>query len=255
MQQNYEEYTTESHHVWELLFGEQAEVLKNRATQKYLDGVQTVGFQSNSIPRFTTINEALTKRTGWQVYAVPGLIGNKPFFELLAEKKFPATTWLRTLAQLKYIEEPDMFHDVFGHVPLLSEPHFAEFLSGLSRIALQYIDNPTAVELLARIYWYTVEFGLIEENGALRIYGAGILSSPGESVHSLSKEATHFDFDLQQVLATPYIKDKFQGQYFVAASYEQLYHSLGKLEQLIHDYVEAGIVVREGEEIKNLLLT
>ncbi len=249
MQQEYDKYTAESHHVWQLLFEQQAEILADRATSKFLEGIHTIQFENDKVPPFTTINSILKDLTGWEVYAVPGLIDNKPFFELLAQKKFPATTWLRTLAQLKYIEQPDMFHDVFGHLPLLCEPYFADFLNGISQIALQHIESETAIELMARIYWYTIEFGLISELGTTKIYGAGVLSSPGESIFCLSDEATRYPFDLKHVLATPYIKDTFQGQYFVAESYEQLYHSLPQLAKLVAQFVSQDIVVADGQTI------
>lgn len=233
MRQVYENYTAEDFKVWSLLFDEQAQVLPPRATVAYLNGIKTMNFNTKEIPNFIHLNERLGELTGWKVYAVPGIIDNKPFFEHLYRKEFPATTWLRRLDQLKYIEEPDMFHDVFGHVPLLSEPFFCEFLSGLSYIALDYIDNENVIEWMTRIYWYTVEFGLIRENGEIKIYGAGILSSPGESVYSLSEEASHLEFDVDAVLDTPYIKDKFQGQYFIIESYKQLSDSLVQLRESI----------------------
>jgi len=256
MRQAYDLYTAEHHKVWELMYKEQMDILTSRATKTYLQGIETVQFEENKIPRFTVINEALKTLTGWQVYAVPGIIDNKPFFELLAQKQFPATTWMRSLAQLKYIEEPDMFHDVFGHVPLLSEPYFAGFLNGLSQIALEFIESPTAVELMARIYWYTIEFGLIEEDKTIKIYGAGILSSPGESIYSLGSTPEHFAFDLDKILGTPYIKDKFQTQYFIAASYQQLYNSLPQLKERISQAVEAGLEIKDGQafDFENLLI-
>ncbi|MCH2023974.1 MAG: phenylalanine 4-monooxygenase [Saprospiraceae bacterium] len=256
MEQVYEQYTDESHKVWELLYKEQIEILATRATKKYIDGIKKIEFVEDKIPRFTFINQVLKELTGWQVYPVPGIIDNKPFFQLLAQKKFPATTWMRRLAQLKYIEEPDMFHDVFGHVPLLSEPYFASFLSGLSEIALEFIDSPSAVELMARVYWYTVEFGLIKENNELRIYGAGILSSPGESVYALSDKPIHFEFDLDKVLETPYIKDKYQEQYFVAVSYEQLHNQLPRIHKRIKEVVDLEIEIKEGQRFlcKDLLI-
>ncbi|MCP4439776.1 MAG: phenylalanine 4-monooxygenase [Aureispira sp.] len=252
MQQNYEAYTSEDHKVWSLLYDEQMKILPSRAAKAYLKGIETTQFEREWIPKFTTINKELKALTGWQVYAVPGLIDNKPFFELLSQKQFPATTWLRTLAQLKYIEEPDMFHDVFGHVPLLSEPFFCQFLNGLSALALEHIDNPSAIELMARIYWYTIEFGLIKEDGEVKIYGAGILSSPGESVSCLEPTAIHLDFDVQLVLSTPYIKDTFQGQYFVVESYEQLSNSLKELKTLVEGYIAQGVEVKEGEPLSVL---
>ncbi len=136
-----------------------------------------------------------------------------------------------------------MFHDVFGHVPLLSEPFFSDYLNGLSAIALDYIENPSAVELMARIYWYTVEFGLIQEDGSIKIYGAGILSSPGESLYCVSADATHVPYHVQTILDTPYIKDKYQAQYFVIDSYEQLFRSLPEIRETIHRVVEEDIFI------------
>jgi len=256
MKQAYDLYTSEHHQVWELMYKEQIEILTTRATKTYLQGIETVQFEEDRIPRFSVINEALKTRTGWQVYPVPGLIDNKPFFELLAQKQFPATTWMRSLSQLKYIEEPDMFHDVFGHVPLLSEPYFASFLNGLSQIALEFIESPTAIELMARIYWYTIEFGLIKEEEQLKIYGAGILSSPGESIYSLGTTPKHFAFDLDKIMETPYVKDCFQPQYFIAESYQQLYNSLPQLKERILQAVESEILIEDGQpfDFKNLLI-
>lgn len=243
MKQDYKQYTNEDHKVWSLLYKEQMAHLPRLAAKAYLKGTETVRFEPETVPRFDIINEELAKLTGWQVYVVPGLIDNKPFFEFLCDKQFPATTWLRRLDQLKYIEEPDMFHDVFGHVPLLSEHFFSEYLNGLSEIALEFIESETAVELMARIYWYTVEFGLIKEDGEVKIYGAGILSSPGESKFSVSDEATHIPFDVDEVLKTPYIKDKFQAQYFVIDSYKQLFNSLPEVRAEIKRHVEEDIYV------------
>lgn len=243
MQQDYSKYGAEDHKVWSLLYREQMEHLPKLAAKAYLKGTRTVRFEPHCVPRFSVINHELDKLTGWSVYVVPGLIENKPFFEHLSKKQFPATTWLRTMEQLKYLEEPDMFHDVFGHVPLLSEPFFSDYLNGLSQIALKYIENETAIELMARIYWYTVEFGLIKEDGAVKIYGAGILSSPGESKYSVSEEATHLPFEVKTIMDTPYIKDKYQAQYFVIESYEQLFDSLPFVEAAIKRHVEEAIYV------------
>lgn len=243
MKQDYQQYNSEDHKVWSLLYKEQMEHLPKLAAEAYLKGTRTVRFEPDSVPRFDIINRELDKLTGWQVYVVPGLIDNKPFFEFLSDKQFPATTWLRRLDQLKYIEEPDMFHDVFGHVPLLSEHFFSEYLNGLSEIALEFIHSEVAVELMARIYWYTVEFGLIKEDGEIKIYGAGILSSPGESKFSVSEEATHIPFDVDTVLKTPYIKDKFQTKYFVIDSYKQLFKSLPEVRAEIKRHVEENIYV------------
>ncbi len=250
MKQQYNLYTKEDHLVWSLMYQEQMQLLEHRATQTFLNGLQKIHFNAQFIPEFDRVNQALKVLTGWEVYAVPGIIDNKPFFELLAQKKFPATTWMRSMQQLKYIEEPDMFHDVFGHVPLLSEPYFAGFLNGLSEIALAFIEVPSAIELMARVYWYSVEFGLIQEKKELKIYGAGILSSPGESVYALSEDAKRYQFNLDKVLETPYVKDTFQPQYFIADSYEQLYHQLPLLRRRISEMARLGISIEEGQAFR-----
>jgi len=232
MLQDYSKYTAEDHRVWSILYNRQMNNLPTLASQAYLDGIDKCGFVPERVPNFSEINKALALATGWKMFGVSGLIDNKPFFEHLSRKEFPATTWLRSMEQLDYLEEPDMFHDTFGHISLLSEQSFCDYLQGLSKITLEYIDNPLAVELIARMYWYTVEFGLIKEDG-LKIYGAGILSSSGESLYSVSDEATHLPFDPEEILATEYIKDKFQTQYFVIDSYEQLYKSLPVIRSIV----------------------
>jgi phenylalanine-4-hydroxylase len=177
MTQEYEKYTAEDFAVWKILFERQIAQLPGMATDEYLEGIKRVAFTADRIPRFEEVTALLAKYTGWKLHVVPGLIPNKEFFELMKARNFCATTWLRRMDQLDYLEEPDMFHDVFGHVPLLTNEPLCDFLVNLSRIALRYIDSELAIELVSRIYWYTVEFGLIQEEAGLRIYGAGILSS------------------------------------------------------------------------------
>ena len=240
MRQNYSKYTEEDHKVWSILYTEQMRNLPNLATKAYLDGIKKCGFIAEQVPDFNEVNKALAEATGWQIYVVPGLIDNKPFFEHLSRKEFPATTWLRSMEQLKYLEEPDMFHDTFGHIPLLSEQFFCDYLQGLSQIILDFIEFPEAVEMMARLYWYTVEFGLIKEEDGLRIYGAGILSSSGESVYSVSDQATHVPYDPIEIMNTPYIKDKFQAKYFVIDSYEQLFRSLPTIRDRIAQCMNGG---------------
>ncbi|MCL4116963.1 UNVERIFIED_CONTAM: hypothetical protein GTU68_012371 [Idotea baltica] len=233
MIQNYMAYAAEDHKVWATLYARQMEVLPELSAAEYLKGIKKCGFKKDRVPNFTEVNAALGTATGWSIYVVPGLIDNQKFFEHLSRKEFPATTWLRTMDQLNYLEEPDMFHDVFGHIPLLSDPFFCEFLQKLSGMSLEHIDNPVIIEYLARLYWYTVEFGLIRTNDEVKIYGAGIISSTGESLFSLSAEATHVDFDPIQVLKTPYIKDRYQAQYFVVESFEELFASLESVQEFI----------------------
>ena len=234
MVQEYDKYSQEDHEVWNILYSRQISQVKSLASEAYTQGVDYCQFESDKVPNFANVNQLLEQKTGWKIFVVPGLIDNKPFFEHLSRKEFPATTWLRTRQQLEYLEEPDMFHDVFGHVPLLSEPFFCDYLEGLSKIALKHIDNEFAIELLSRIYWFTVEFGLIRESFQTKIYGAGILSSSEESEISIKHTHKHRPFDVQTVLDTPYIKDKFQEQYFVIVSYQQLFDALPEIAKLIY---------------------
>jgi phenylalanine-4-hydroxylase len=234
MTQEYSKYTPEDQAVWQALYERQITQIYAYASKAYIGGMDYCGFSANEIPNIAHINERLIAITGWQIEIVPGLIDNASFFELLGQKKFPASTWLRKMEQLDYLEEPDMFHDVLGHVPLLATKDFCSFLENLAKIASQHIHNDTIIEALSRVYWYTIEFGLIEETGILKIYGAGILSSSGETYYSVhSHEPKRVPYNVAQILNTPYIKDKFQEQYFVIGSYKQLFDSLSELNGLI----------------------
>ncbi|MBC8173445.1 MAG: phenylalanine-4-hydroxylase, partial [Chitinophagales bacterium] len=153
--QDYTQYTPEHFKVWEILFDRQMALLKDRASDVFMHGIEVIHFTADSIPKFDEFNIRLDTITGWNAVVVPGLIGNKEFFELLKNRKFPASTWLRNMQQLDYLEEPDMFHDVFAHLPLLTNKTYCAYLYGLSKIALSYIDDAVAVELISRIYWYT----------------------------------------------------------------------------------------------------
>ena len=185
-EQIYSDYTSEDFQVWKTLYNRQTELLQHSASLEYLNALDVIGFSANNIPDFNEIEKALQSLTGWSLQTVPNISEQKDFFTFLSQKKFTATCWLRKMEELDYLEEPDMFHDVFGHVPLLSNKHYTDFFEGISHIALDYIDNPRAIELLGRIYWFTTEFGLIRESGELKVYGAGIMSSYGETKNSLS---------------------------------------------------------------------
>jgi phenylalanine-4-hydroxylase len=238
MDQAYHTYTVADHAMWKRLFERQMEQLPAIASRAYLEGIDKVGFVANHIPDFAReTNPRLRALTGWEVYVVPGLIPHREFFELMANKKFPASTWLRQPEQLDYLQEPDMFHDTFGHVPLLSNQAFCNFLRDLSEVALRFIDHEEAIQRISRLYWYTVEFGLIREEGALKIYGGGILSSPGESVYCLSEEVPKREFDVANLLDTPYHIDRYQDHYFVITSYEQLYGSVGEIKKSLEKMI------------------
>lgn len=231
MKQQYENYTAEDHQVWSIMYHRQMQGLPGRATPSFMDGLELAGFEPDRIPRFTDVNERLEKLTGWQIYEVPGIVADDEFFKLLNEKKFPATTWIRKMSELEYIEEPDMFHDVFGHIPLLTNQAYCDFLQGISSIALKHINDQAAIEYMSRLYWFTIEFGLIMEEGTPHIYGAGLLSSIGETIYSLESDIPQRkDFDVLDIFNSPYIKEKFQVEYYIADSYEHLYDKLDAVE-------------------------
>jgi len=235
--QAYEKYTEQDQKVWKLLYNQQMPRVFKSASREFIRGLQSMQFTDHEIPHFDTINQILRNYTRWQVVVVPGLIDDKTFFELLAERKFPASTWLRDYHDLDYLEQPDMFHDVFGHVPLLTIQAYVDFLQSLSMIALEHIDHPQAIEYLSRIYWFTVEFGLIEEHGKLKIYGAGILSSRGETEYSVSPAAQTYPYDVEQIMRTSFKKDEFQAQYWVIDNYEQLFDSIPDIRGALSEFL------------------
>ncbi len=235
LKQDYEAYTAEDFKVWKILYERQMPNLPKAASQAYLEGVKTVNFNADLIANFEELNKILKETTGWAVQVVPGLIDDDLFFGLLNNRRFPSSTWLRKMEQLDYLEEPDMFHDAFAHMPMLTNQPYVDFLEKLSGIALKHIDDPWAIQLLSRIYWFTIEFGLIRENGELRIYGAGILSSKGETKFSLSDEPVHYPYDVKRIMNQEYWKNKFQDKYFVIESYEQLYNSIPEIEAVLEE--------------------
>ncbi|MGQ0828411.1 MAG: phenylalanine 4-monooxygenase [Bacteroidota bacterium] len=232
-EQIYSNYTEQDFLVWKILFDRQMNILRSIVSNEYLDGLKAVQFSADRIPNFSELNALLKPITAWSLHTVPNISPQKEFFEYLSQKKFTSTCWLRTMEQLDYLEEPDMFHDVFAHIPLLSNQAYVDFFKGISDIALKHIDDPKAVELLGRIYWFTIEFGLIKENEGLKIYGAGIISSMGETKHCLSKQAIHIPYDVHTVFHTNFRTDIIQEKYFVVESFQQLYESLPEIERLL----------------------
>jgi phenylalanine-4-hydroxylase len=228
--QDYNKYTEQDQEVWKILYERQEDSLKKLATSDYLQAVDDLGFTSRGIPRFEEIDSYLSNKTGWVIEVVPGLVEQHIFFKLLRQKKFPCSTWLRKMDELDYLEEPDMFHDVFGHVPVLSNPHFSAFTQEIGRLGYKYYDNPRAIELIGRMYWFTIEFGLIREHAELKIYGAGILSSHGETLYSVGEKPVHHEFNIQHIMETDFRIDVFQKEYFVIDSYKQLFESIPEME-------------------------
>jgi phenylalanine-4-hydroxylase len=224
--QGWERYTREDHETWGILFERQQRTLKGHVCQEYLEGLDALGIGPEGVPNFDRMNARLRRRTGWEVVAVPGLIPSRPFFQLLANRQFPAGTFIRSRAQLDYLEEPDIFHDVFGHVPLLTYPAYADYMNEYGRIGLDAVENK-GVKFLARLNWYTIEFGLIRKPEGIRIYGAGIVSSFGEAKYVADDpSANRLAFDLERVLRTGYYIDDFQATYFVIDRFEDLFNLL-----------------------------
>ncbi len=236
-QQIYSNYTPQDFEVWKTLFNRQLELLKPIVSVEYLNALSIINFTQDKIPDFDEVNTILKSTTSWSLKVVPSISEQKEFFNFLSQKKFTTTCWLRTMQQLDYLEEPDMFHDVFGHVPLLCNQAYVDFFKGISDIALRNMDNPKAIELLGRLYWFTIEFGLIEEAGQLKIYGAGIISSKGETEHCLSEHAKQLPFDIQTIFETDYKTDVFQETYFVIHSFQELYNSLNTVELVLQENV------------------
>lgn len=221
--QPYERYTAEDHATWATLYRRQCELLEGRACDEYMDGVRHLEVDADRVPDFERLNRKLSAATGWRLVAVPGLIPDDVFFEHLANRRFPVTWWLREPHQLDYLQEPDVFHDLFGHVPLLINPVFADYLQAYGQGGMR-AKALGALPMLARLYWYTVEFGLIKTAAGLRIFGAGILSSKSESIYCLESDAPNrVGFDLKRIMRTRYRIDTFQKTYFVIDSFKQLF--------------------------------
>jgi len=220
--QGWSAYTPAEHQVWITLYERQAALLPGRACDPFLKGLEALDLHRSGIPDFKRINEELNRLTGWSVVAVPGLVPDEVFFDHLANRRFPAGQFIRKADQLDYLQEPDVFHDVFGHVPMLTDPVFADYMQAYGR------GGQRAMELgrlhnLARLYWYTVEFGLLSTPEGLRIYGAGIVSSHAESIFALEDPSPNrLGFDLERVMRTPYRIDDFQQVYVVVPSLQAL---------------------------------
>ncbi|MBA4264137.1 MAG: phenylalanine 4-monooxygenase [Comamonadaceae bacterium] len=220
--QGWEQYTAEDHATWKTLFERQTKLLPGRACDEFVQGMEDLPIGPDEIPDFRRLNEVLMQRNGWQIVAVPGLVPDEVFFDHLAHRRFPSGNFIRKPHELDYLEEPDVFHDVFGHVPMLMNPAIADFIQaygqgGLRAQQLGYLPQ------LARVYWYTVEFGLLQQGDGLRLYGAGIASSFTESQFCLeSPSPNRIRFELERVMRTHYRIDDFQESYFVIRDLDEL---------------------------------
>ena len=220
--QRWEDYSAADHRVWVTLYERQTKVLSGRACDAFLKGLDALDLHGGGVPDFARMNKTLNALTGWSVVAVPGLVPDEVFFDHLAHRRFPAGRFIRSEDQLDYLEEPDIFHDVFGHVPMLTNPTFADYMEAYGKGGLRALELGR-LHNLARLYWYTVEFGLMDTPEGLRIYGAGIVSSNAESIFSLDDPSPNrIGFDLERVMRTPYRIDDFQQVYFVIPSVQAL---------------------------------
>jgi len=258
--QGWELYSPEEHRVWTTLYERQNELLPGRACDAFLKGLDALDLHRGGIPDFARINPELRRLTGWEVVAVPGLVPDEVFFDHLAHRRFPAGQFIRAAGQLDYLSEPDIFHDVFGHVPMLTDPVFADYMQAYGEGALR-AQSLNHLHHLARLYWYSVEFGLLATPAGLRIYGAGIVSSRGETIFALEDPSPHrLEFDLERVMRTPYRIDDFQQVYFVAPSLERLlaatledfaplYGRLaGARDMVIADLSDQDAVIHRGDQ-------
>jgi len=217
-------YASADHATWATLFERQQQVLVGRACDEFRENQRRFGMTPDAIPKFDDLNRVLRGTTGWEIIGVEGLLPELTFFDHLANRRFPVTWWIRKPEQIDYIAEPDLFHDLFGHVPLLLNPVFADYMEayGCGGVKAHGLGAEALVNL-TRLYWYTVEFGLIKQADGLRIYGSGIVSSKGESIHCLESAAPNrIGFDMPRIMRTRYRIDTYQKTYFVIESFEQL---------------------------------
>lgn len=233
--QIYSNYTEEDALVWKTLFDRQLKNLERYVSIDFLKALEIVQFSPNKIPNFTEVNSILQNKTGWSLHTVPCISPQDEFFKLLSEKKFTATCWIRSKKQLDYLKEPDMFHDVFAHTPLLSNKTYCDFFKSIGDLAVANIHNPEIIEKLGRIYWFTIEFGLVYSNREINAFGAGVISSAGETKHALSSKSKKIDFDINKIMNTNFRTDILQETYFVIDSFDQLPDSLIEIEKAIEE--------------------
>lgn len=246
--QQYDRYSAENHDVWGILFEKRMKQLRDEGagSRVFLEGAARINLQRDRVPRLGEVNARLNALTGWSSHGVPGYLPPKAFFAFLAQRQFPTTVTVRPKTSMDYLPEPDIIHDVFGHVPLHADPVFADFLQTYGKAAL-YTDSEYHTERLARLFWFTVEFGLIHEEGRVKLYGSGLISSEGEGHHALeSAEVDRRPFEMERVCATGFEIDHYQPILYVLDSFEQLRDAMMRYAELVLD--EAG----RSEELESL---
>lgn len=223
--QDWSAYTEENHRAWSILYERRMETLADTGSHVFLQGAATIGIGASYVPDLKDVNARLAARTGWAAVPVSGFLPAKEFFGCLAERRFPTTVSVRSMAQLDYLPEPDIFHDVFGHVPLHAHPVFADFLQRFGQAATCAVSEEQ-VEAMARLFWFTVEFGLVHEDGAVKVYGSGLISSHGDAANALGPSCDRRPFSLDAVLSQPFEIDRLQDVLFVVDDYRQLFEAV-----------------------------
>ncbi|HEY6219508.1 MAG TPA: phenylalanine 4-monooxygenase [Gemmatimonadaceae bacterium] len=227
--QRYDHYRHEAHDVWRILYERRMTTLEETGSEVFLEGIERIGLSPTRVPNLADVNRRLATRTGWAAVGVDGFIPAASFFRCLGNRQFPTTLKVRPRQQLDYLPEPDIFHDVFGHVPLHSDPVFADFLQRFGALAATAPDEDE-ITRMARLFWFTVEFGLIRERGKVRIYGSGLISSHGDAANALGDACDRREFDLDKVLAQPFEIDHFQNVLFVIESFDQLFEAVETIQ-------------------------
>ncbi len=241
IQQDWAAYTPEQHAVWAELVRRRMPQLREHACQEYLNGFEQIGLREDTIPNFAEVNRRLGPRTGWNVTAVSGFLPPDAFFEMLATRQFPTTTWLRSRDSLEYTPEPDIFHDVFGHVPMHAHPVFADFLQQYGKVCARLVDSARGtakdkLERMGRLFWFTVEFGVIRQDGEVKLYGSGLISSHGESTRLIEgirsgRGPEIRDFNLDQVLDQQFLVSEMQKVLYAVESFDQIYEAAQQAEE------------------------
>jgi phenylalanine-4-hydroxylase len=230
IEQDWTAYTPEDHAVWGLLYERRMAVLERTGSRLFLEGAARIGLRRDQVPDLADVNARLGARTGWAAVPVSGFLPAREFFRCLAQRRFPTTVTVRPRSQLDYLPEPDIFHDVFGHVPLHAHPIFADFLQRFGRAASAAVGDEQ-VEAMARLFWFTVEFGLIREGDQVKVYGSGLISSHGDAANALGPDCDRRPFTLDAVLARPFAIDRFQDVLFTIESFEQLFAAVAAAER------------------------
>ena len=229
--QIYKNYSEEDFNVWKILFNRQIDNLKEIVAQEFLDSLKKMQFNPHKIPDFIQVNRILKNSTGWKIKTVPNIAEAKDFFSCLSKKQFTTTCWLRSMSEIDYLEEPDMFHDVFAHIPLLINKNYSDFFHKIGQIGLSVINDEERLKKLQRLYWFTIEFGLLKSGSKHKIYGAGIISSKGESENAMAKSSTKEDYNVKKIMNHDFRTDVIQDTYYVIESFDQLIKSISDIKK------------------------